>query len=316
MREQFGAEKINNDAVYTRDKNPERLKEIENGLNSPKQISFDYEGEKVTLEYIEVPAKENSGKEKTIIILPGFGASFKPYTETVKELSQYIGDYRVICLSPFDSGKSSSLKGSNLGKMTEAYNKAFEQLGINPNNSEVTVVGHSRSDIIALNLAGSHPETVKNAVLVNGISANPSGLPKLTYDFLKHTQTVIAPERLKGFFNGEEETAKNYLKQNMDFLSNVLKPKPAFNQFKSLAERKKIDLDALLSQLKSNVLVLSGSNELTNYQETSEKIYNNLPDSVGKQHRIEADGLHDEINAHPEAFALKLKRWLESLEKK
>ena len=83
-------------------------------------------------------------------------------------------------------------------------------------------------------------------------------------------------------------------------------------RFKSLAERRKINLDDLLAELKSNVLVLSGSDELTDYQATRKNLYAKLPEGVKKQHRIEAGGLHDEINAHPEAFALKLKRWLES----
>ena len=310
-------EKSAPDFKYERDKDPERLQKIAQGIENPKQISIEYEGERIQIEYIEVSAKENGeGKEKVLIIIPGFSASYIPYANAVKELAQYLGNYRVVCLSPLDSGKSSSLKDSNLNKMNEVYSRAFQKLKIEPDTSEATVIGHSRSDIIALELARSHPEIVKNITLVNGVSANEGNLPGLAYDFLKHINTDITPARIAGAFKGETEAARNYWHQNLDFMKNFLNPVRAFNQFKSLADRKKINLEDLLVQLKANVLVLSGTKELTDYQDTSKKLYHKLPDDVQKQHRIEAGGLHDEITAHPEAFALKLKRWLESIEDK
>lgn len=301
------------DAYYERDKDPERLKRIAEGIENTRRISIRYEGENIQLEYIEVPAKEKAeGKEKVIIIIPGFSASYIPFTNTVKELAQYMGDHRVICLSPLDSGNSSSLKDSSLKKMNEVYLKAFEELNINSDTAEATVVGHSRSDIITLELARSHPEVIKNIALVNGVSANENELPALAYNFLKHINVDITPTRIAGAFQGETEAAKNYWRQNVDFMKNISHPVRALNQFKSLAERRKINLDDLLAELKANVLVLSGTSELTDYQATRKNLYAKLPEGVKKQHRIEAGGLHDEINAHPEAFALKLKRWLES----
>jgi pimeloyl-ACP methyl ester carboxylesterase len=253
----------NPDFKYEKDKDPQRLEEISQGAETPKQISFEYEGENIQIEYIEVASKERGeGKEKVFVILPGFSASYVPYANTVKELAGYMGNYRVICLSPLDSGKSSSLKSSNLNKMNEVCNKAFLELNIDSDSSEVTVIGHSRSDIIALEMARSHPEIVKNVVLANGISANESNLLKLTYDFLKHINVDITPERIAEAFNGETEAAKNYWRQNVDFMKNFLNPTRAFNQFKSLAERRNINLEDLFSELKSNVLVMSGANEL------------------------------------------------------
>jgi len=320
-KQPFGPEKISAaaqnspDYKYERDHDPAREEEISKCIESPKQISFTYEGENVTIEYIEVPAKEKrEGKEKTLITIPGFSGSYVPYTGVVKELAQYMGNCRVICISPLDSGASSSLKNSNLDKMAGVYGRAFEELGISPASSETTVIGHSRSDIIALELARSRPETVDNIVLVNGISANESNLPKLTYDFLKHVNVEIAPARIREAFGGEAGAAKNYWRHNLDFMKNLLNPVRAFNQFKSLAARKKINLNDLLSRLKANVLVLSATDELTDYRDVSEKVYGKLPEDVAKEHHIEVDGLHDEINAHPEALALKLKKWLESLD--
>lgn len=313
-------EKSEPDFKYEKEKDPERLEEISQEMEKPKQISFEFEGKNVQIEYTEVPAKKQAGKEqsgdkeKVLVIFPGFSASRIPFANTVKELAQYLGDYRVICLSPLDSGKSSSLKGSNLNKMNEAYHRAFQELNIKPDKAEATVIGHSRSDIIALELARSHPEIVKNIALVNGIAANESNLPKLTYDFLKHVNLDITPARIAGAFKGETETAENYWRQNKDFFKNIFSPVKAHNQFKSVTEGKEINLENLLSELQANVLVLSSTKELTDYEDTREKIYQKLPADIQKQHRIEFGGLHDEITAHPEAFALKLKRWLESIE--
>ncbi len=313
-------EKSEPDFKYEKDKDSKRLEEISQEIEKPKRISFEFDGENVQIEYIEVPAKKQMGKEqsgdkeKVLVIFPGFSTSYIPFANTVKELAQYLGDYRVICLSPLDSGKSSSLKGSNLNKMNEVYHKAFQELNIKPDKAEATVIGHSRSDIIALELARSHPEVVKNVALVNGIIANESNLPKLTYDFLKHVNVDITPARIAGAFKGEKEAAKNYWRQNKDFFKNISSPVKAHNQFKSLAERREISLENLLSELQSNVLVLSSTKELTDYEDTRKKVYKKLPADIQKQHRIEFGGLHDEITAQPEVFALKLKRWLESME--
>ncbi len=315
--ETYGQEESSPDFKYEKEKDADRLEEISQGIENPKKISVEYEGENIQIEYIEVPApakERGEEKEKVLIIIPGFSASYLPFANTVRELAQYMGNQRVICLSPLDSGKSSSLKGSNLSKMNDVYHKAFEKMNINPENSETTIISHSRSDIIALELARSRPEVVKNIVLVNGTAANESNLPRLTYDFLKHVNVDITSARIAGAFKGETEAAKNYWQQNIDFIKNILHPARARNQFNLLAERRKINLEDLLSQLKSNVLVLSSTGELTDYADASEKVYHKLPDDIQKQHRIEVGGLHDEITAHPEAFALKLRRWLESLE--
>ena len=53
------------------------------------------------------------------------------------------------------------------------------------------------------------------------------------------------------------------------------------------------------------MLVINSTEEFTPWDKTREKIYQKLPDNIQKQHRIEVGGLHDEIIAHPEAFAIK-----------
>jgi pimeloyl-ACP methyl ester carboxylesterase len=304
---------------YEKDQNPERVEQINEGVEHPKLVSFDLEGEKVQIEYIEVPAKKQEQcegeKEKVIILFPGFCASYIPYVGAVKELAGYMGNYRIICLSPLDSGKSSSLKESHLQKMGEVYRAAFQKLGIDSAHTEATVIGHSRSDIIALELARSVPELVKNIALVNGITGKKEGLAGLTYDVTEHTFLDITPERMKGLFKGEVEAARNYLNQTRDFLRNMLKPTHILNQFGSLNERKKVNVKELLSQLKSNVLILSGTGDITDYKETRENIYENLPENIQAEHHLEIGGLHDEINAHPEGFVLKFRKWMESVEK-
>jgi len=317
IEELTNSAKSDPDVVYKRDKDPERVENIEECLENPKIINIEYEGQQIQLEYIEVPAKERGGeKEKVIFIIPGFSASHKPFKGTVKELAQYCGDYKIICVSPLDSGKSSSLKGSNLEKMTDVYFQGIESIGINPENSDMTVVGHSRSDIIAINMAVSRPDLVKNTVIANGIMANESNLGGLTYDFMSHVNTKITPERIIGAFKGDKEAAKNYWKTNVDFFKNILQPGKAWNQFKSLGERRKVDQADLLSRIQSSVLVVGSTEEFTPWDKTREKIYHKLPENIQKQHRIEVGGLHDEIIAHPEAFAIKFKRFSDSIDKK
>lgn len=309
------------DVKYERDHDPERVETIREGIETPKEIEMEFEGQKVKIEYIEVPAKKMSPgaeteKEKVIFMIPGFSASHKPYAGAVKEVASYSGDHRVICISPLDSGKSSSLKGSNLEKMSKVYLEAIKAMGIAPEKSELTIVGHSRSDIIAMNLARIRPDLVKNIALVDGIAANESNLGGLTYDFLKHVNTKITPERITSAFRGEKEEAKNYWKQNVDFFKNISNPRRLVNQFKSLGERKKVNQDEILSKMQANALVINSTEEFTDWEKTRENVFQKLPDDIQKQHRIEVGGLHDEINAHPEAFAIKLKRWLEMVEGK
>jgi len=314
IEELTNSAKSDPDVIYKRDKDPERVEEIQECLENPKIIEIEYEGKPIQLEYIEVPAKEKGGeKEKVVFMIPGFSASYKPFKGTVRELSQYCGDYRIVCVSPLDSGKSSSLKGSNLEKMTDVYFRGIESMGINPENSDMTIVGHSRSDIIAMNMAISRPDLVKNAVVANGIMANESNLGGLTYDFLKHVNTKITPERVIGAFKGDKEAAKNYWKTNVDFFKNILQPRKGWNQFKSLGERKKVDQYDLLSRIQSNILVVGSTEEFTPWDKTRENIYQKLPDNIQKQHRIEVGGLHEEIIAHPEAFAIKFKRFSKSI---
>ncbi len=301
--------------IYKKDYDSLRLEEILKWIQNSKQIFVNNEWKDIQIEYIEIPAKKKEeGKEKVIVIIPWFWASYIPFRNTVKELAQYMGNYRIICLSPLNSWKSSSLKNSNLNKIKEIYIKAFQELGINSDNTETTVMGHSMADIVTLELARSNPEIIKNIVLVNWISANKGNLPKITNDFLNHVNFRITPIRVIWSFKWESETAKNYWKQTLDFLKNIINPTNTLNQFKLLAERRKINLEDLLSQLKSNTLVLTATKELTDYNDVRNKIYNKLPDGIKKQHRIEVWGLHDEIIAHPEAFTLKLMSWLWSLE--
>jgi pimeloyl-ACP methyl ester carboxylesterase len=314
------AAKSDPDVIYKRDKDPERIENIQECLKNPKIIEMEFKGQQVQLEYIEVPAKKKGeGKEKVMFMLPGFSASYKPFKNTVKELAQYCGDYRIICISPLDSGESSSLKGSNLEKMTNVYFQGIESMGVNHENSELTVVGHSRSDIIAINMAVSRPDLVKNTVIANGIIANDSDLKGLsslgglTKDFLVHVNTKITPARIIGAFKDDKEAATNYWKTNVDFFKNILQPRKAWNQFKSLTERDKVDQDYLLSKIKANMLVINSTEEFTPWDKTREKVYQRLPENIQKQHRIEFGGLHDEIFDHPEAFAIKFKRWSESI---
>lgn len=321
IKELTNSAKSDPDVIYKRDKDPERVEEIQECIESPKIISIEYEGRQIQLEYIDVPAKgKGKEKEKVIFMIPGFAASYKPFKNTVKELSQYCGDYRIVCVSPLDSGKSSSLKGSNLEKMTDVYFQGIEAMGINPENSDMTIVGHSRSDIIAINMAVSRPDLVKNTVIANGIMANDSNSWGLTYDFVKHVGGKIMPrriigalpEKIIGAFRGDKEAASNYRKTTVDFSKNILQLKKGWNQFKSLGERKKVDQTGLLSKIKANMLVINSTEEFTPWDKTREKVYQKLPEDIQKQYRIEVGGLHDEIIAHPEAFSIKFKRWSES----
>ena len=307
--------------TYEQDMDPQWLAKIEQEIKTPKIVSFEFEGKPLKLEYIEVAAKESQEqkevkqKEKVIVLVPGFSASFVPYAGAVKELAKYLPNYRVICLSPFDSGKSSALKGSTLEKMNQAYHEAFKQMGIDSQHSQATIIGHSRSDIIALGLACAYPDLVKQIVLVNGVCANPSGLPKLAYEFTKHTVASITPERILGAFKDELDVAKNYWEQTKDFTRNLLKLPQAIHQFSSLKQRQAVDLPTLLSSLESDVLILSGTADLTSPEETSERISQRVSEKRRVKHSIEVGGLHDEINAHPETFALKTAHWLSSLER-
>ncbi len=302
---------------YEREKDPKRLSEIMEDIKNSKQISLEYEGQVIQLEYIEIPAKEKAeGEEKVLVIIPGFSFSHVSYDCTAKELAQYMGNCRVICFSPLDSGKSSSLKRSSLKKMNDVYYAAFQKIGIRPEYSEVTVIGHSRSDIIAMELAKSHPEIVKNIVLVNGIAANDKNITALAKDFVKHHILDIAPARFSESLNDDPEAFKNYLRQDVDQIKNFINPIRAVNQLKSVAQRKEVDLEKLLSEIKSNILILSSTDELSDFRQTRKELYEKLPDNIQKQHRIEIDGLHDEISSHPEAFVLKIKSWLESLDTK
>ena len=307
---------------YEKETDPQWLAKIEQDIKIPKFVIFEFEGKRLKIEYIEVPAKdsperkEGEQKGKVIILIPGFSASYIPYAPAVRELAQYLGDFRIICLSPLDSGKSSPLKGSTLEKMNQAYGEAFKQMGIDQEHSQATIVGHSRSDIIALGLAAKYPDLVKHIVLVSGVSANPSNFPLLAYQFTSHTLARITPQRVLNAFKGEREVAENYWRQTIDFLKNMLKFPKVLHQINSLRERRRVDLPGLLSSLKSDVLILSGADDLTSPLHTNERIYQAAPKVIGIKHSVEFDGLHDEINAHPETFALKVTHWLSSLDKK
>ncbi|MBI2473678.1 alpha/beta hydrolase [Candidatus Uhrbacteria bacterium] len=312
---------------YEKVSDPQWLERIEQEIKTSKTVTFEFEGKSLKMEYIEVPAKdspeekEGEHKEKVIVLIPGFAASHVPYAPPVRELAQYLPGYRVICLSPFDSGKSSALKGSSLEKMNRAYHEAFKQMGIDSEHSKATIIGHSRSDIIALGLASAYPDLVKQIVLINGVSANPSGLPKLAYQFTRHTIASITPERIKRAFKDEygrdeRDVAENYWRQTIDFMKNMLQFPQVVHQLNSLRQRQNVDLRSLLSSLASDVLILSGTADLTAYEDTSERIYMSLPDNVRAEHSIEVGGLHDELSAHPEGVALKVAHWLSSLRKK
>lgn len=307
---------------YEKISDPQWLAKIERDIKTPKFVTFEFEGKPLRIEYIEVPAKdspeekEGERKEKVIILIPGFAASHVPYAPPVRELAQYLPGYRVICLSPLDSGNSSALKGSTLEKMNRAYHEAFKQMGIDSEHSKATIIGHSRSDIIALGLASAYPDLVNHIVLINGVSANPSDLPKLAYQFTKHTVGSITPERIRRAFKDEHggdewDVAENYWRQALDLMKNMLKFPQVLHQLNSLIQRKQVDLPTLLSSLTSDVLILSGTADLTAHEDTSERIHRGLSDQVQMKHSIEVGGLHDELSAHPEGVALKVTHWLE-----
>ncbi len=307
---------------YEKVSDPQWLEKIEQEIKTPKTVTFEFEGKSLKIEYIEVPVKdspeekEGERKEKVIVLIPGFAASHVPYAPPVRELAQYLPGYRVICLSPFDSGKSSVLKGSTLEKMNRAYHEAFKQMGIDSQHSQATIIGHSRSDIIALGLASTYPDLVKQIVLINGVSANPSGLPKLAYQFTRHTVGSITPERIRRAFKDEHgrderDVAENYWRQAIDLTKNMLQFPQVVHQLNSLRQRKHVVLPTLLSSLASDVLILSGTDDLTSYKDTTERIQKGLSDKVQVKHSIEVGGLHDELSAHPEGVALKVAHWLE-----
>ncbi|PJA47541.1 hypothetical protein CO172_00960 [Candidatus Uhrbacteria bacterium CG_4_9_14_3_um_filter_36_7] len=317
--------------VYSKETDPGRLQEIKEKIEQSRFLRFEFEGQEIQIEYIEVEAKktqevhEDGVRSPVDIIIPGFCASLIPFKPTVREMAEYMPDHRIICVSPLDSGKSSALKDSSLEKMNRVYRQVFEEMGIDVSSVDLTVIAHSRSDIIGLGLAAAYPELVKNIVLVNGVSAKSDNLARLTYDFSQHTLKDITPERMKGFFHkfapGEiyegvsEETAQRYLEQTVDFMRNILKFPQAFHQFSSLAQRRIIDLDSLVKSLKSNVLILSGTRDITSPENSRQRIFENLPDTVQGKQSIEVGGLHDAPNADPEAFALKLAHWFKTLNK-
>ncbi len=305
----FKGIKSSPDFKYEREGDSERLEAVKESLDQPKIATINYEGEYIKIEYIDIPAKNDA--KRAIVILSGFEASYKPYSDTAKELALYNNDQRVICLSHL-SGKSSSVKDYSLDKMSKINTNFFKEIGLG--EYELTIVGHSRSDVVAMELGRTNPDQVKNIVLANGILANKENFGKLALDFTKHVVGKITPERL----SGEKERKKRYIKQCIDFTRNLLlsDPKKTLNQFESLGHRKKVDLGEALSQLKSNVLVLSSTQEFTPYKDTQEQISEKLPKDINSQLRITVDGLHDEIIARPEAFALKLKRWLESFKER
>jgi len=307
----FKGVKSSPDFKYEQDKDPKRIKIIKENLNQPKIAKLKYEGENINIEYIDIPAKNDS--KKATVILPGFEASYKPYRSTAEQLALYNNDQRIVCLSQL-SGKSSSINDYSLDKISKIDTDFFKKIGLE--GYDLTVVGHSRSDVVAMELGRTNPDQVKNIVLANGILANKESSGGLAWDFTKHVAGKINSKRISGAFEGEGKEALVYMKQVYDFFKNLLsfKIKKTINQFQSMDDRKKINLDEVLSQLKSNILVLSSTQELTPYEDTREKISSKLPKDINSQLRIEVDGLHDEIVAHPEAFALKLKRWLESIE--
>jgi pimeloyl-ACP methyl ester carboxylesterase len=297
---------------YDRDKSTERLKTIRESIKHPKFALIKYKGESISIEYIDIHSKIDV--KKAIVILPGFEASYRSYTGTAKELALYNNNQRVICLSHL-SGKSSQIKDYSLYNMSKVTMDLFIKIGLE--RYEITVVGHSRSDLLALNLSRTYPDKIINIVLANGILANKNKFWALAIDFSKHVLLKITPERLLfGCFKGESGIIWQSLKQSYDFMSNLgsFNLRKTINQVKSLNDRKKINFDDFFSQLKSNVLILSGTKEFTPYEDTLKQISEKLPEDINSQLRIEVDGLHDEIIVHPEAFALKLKRWLESLE--
>ncbi len=299
--------------TYKKETDPVLLAEIERESRTPKILSFRFEGADFQVEYLEIsPKREGEGKMPVEVIIPGFCASLIPFKDTVKAMAEYMPDHRIICLSPFDSGKSSTLgRDHSLGKMNRAYRRVFEELRIAPAESELTVIGHSRSDIVALGLAVTYPDLIENIVLVNGVSAKESRLPELMFDFAKHTIKDITPAR----FGGDARAAKRYLEQTIDFTKNMMSPKGVRNQLSSLIKRRRADVARMAKGLHSNVLILSGTADITDPAHSKSRILDNLPAHVQGKQDVELGGLHDAPNGDPERFAYTLVNWLASLKK-
>lgn len=292
----------------------ERIEEIEKAIKDKKISQIEAGGEQFKIEYIDVPAfEQNSEKKRVILLIPGFSTSVQSFEGTVEELASYVGDKEVICISPPDSGGSSSVEGLDLEKMRKILEGFLKDLNLDK-DSEITLIGHSRSDLYAMDFAKAHPELVKNLVIANGIAANEKSFLKLMKDFIGNVGIKQTVERLKNYFDGDEEVAENYLNVCRDFVSNMANPKRLKNQLSATKEAHKTNFREIMLEIKSNTLVITGTEDITDVYDTREKILNKLPENVNKQLRIEAGGMHDEIYTHPEAFALKIKSWLKSIE--
>jgi len=120
--------------VYSKETDPGRLQEIKEKIEQSRFLRFEFEGQEIQIEYIEVEAKktqevhEDGVRSPVDIIIPGFCASLIPFKPTVREMAEYMPDHRIICVSPLDSGKSSALKDSSLEKMNRVTTMAALEL--------------------------------------------------------------------------------------------------------------------------------------------------------------------------------------------
>lgn len=255
---------------------------------------------KETIEYVEQLAKEikEGEKQEAIFLMPGFCTTVDAFKDIFYEMKKCFPYARILIAAPLGIEKSSTPKDSSIYHSLNITKEFLKRLNIQKEKTNLTLVTHSKSDIEALMLASQEPELVKNLVLVNP-ALNGRTLLELGFKILQK----IPKEAMRYPFEA--------LKLGARSLKGVT-VKGLLYQLKSIKWREKIDWETLIKRLNADILVISGTEDITPIENTSKQFQG----AKKVEHRILADQGHEWLFYEPEALALTIKSWMESKNKR
>ncbi|WP_223701921.1 alpha/beta fold hydrolase [Sutcliffiella deserti] len=201
---------------------------------------------------------EDKGVGKPIVLLHGFCGSHEYWKYIVQDLSSF---YRIIAIDLRGHGKSADSEESFT---IEDMAKDIQQLLLQLEIEEATVLGHSLGGYVALALLDKHPELIRAIGLIHSTGAPDSEEAKAGRDI---AIKKINEEGMKGFI--EELSLKLFAKENKDKLSEEMEhvKKIGCNTTVNGAEgaldamKNRIDRQHVLKEAKCPILLVAGKGD-------------------------------------------------------
>jgi pimeloyl-ACP methyl ester carboxylesterase len=234
-----------------------------------KLFKFYNQRQKLTMAFMDIPAKKNHQNNKTAVLLHGGNFCGVTWFDTARHLSA--AGYRVILPDDIGFCKSSKPQGYSYNVQQQALNihSLLNALGIDG----VIVIGHSMGGMIAARYGLMYPNNVQQLILVDPLGLEDwvaKGVPYLPIDATYESQvvqnftTLQAYEEASYFHNATWKPAYDTW---VEMLADIY----AGNYGSEYAYVMSLVTDALLSQpiiyhlplLQTRTYLMVGENDIT-----------------------------------------------------